>query len=89
MVRPTEDGPMLVSYPNRVVTYVTDEQLAALRACVARESYRYPSISRLLCHLVAVGLAARRGGGTAEAAAFSLTYLPPSASAKHSRKRHR
>jgi hypothetical protein len=27
---------MLASYPNRVVTFVSDEQLAAIRACVVR-----------------------------------------------------
>jgi hypothetical protein len=41
MVRPTEGRPMLVPYPHRIVTYVNDDQLAAIRACRAREPYRY------------------------------------------------
>jgi hypothetical protein len=53
---------MLVSYPHRVVTYVSAEQLAAIRACIAREPYRYPSISRLICQFVGEGLAARGTG---------------------------
>jgi hypothetical protein len=32
MVRPTEGRPMLVPYPHRIVTYVNDDQLAAIRA---------------------------------------------------------
>jgi hypothetical protein len=65
MVRHTEGRPMLVSYPHRVVTYVSDEQLAAIRACIAREPYRYPSISRLICQFVGEALAARDGGDRA------------------------
>jgi hypothetical protein len=47
-----------VSYPNRLVTYVSDDQLAAIRACLAREPY-YGSISRMVCRLIGDALAAR------------------------------
>ena len=49
---------MASSWPHRVVTYLSDEQVAAVRASLAREPH-YGSISRMVCKIVSDGLAAR------------------------------
>jgi hypothetical protein len=61
---------MLVTYPHRVVTYVSDEQLAAIRACLARQPYfgsvhAAGAISPMVRYLLAEGLAARDVGDRA------------------------
>ena len=58
---------MLVNYPHRVLTYVDDEQLAAIRACIAREPYfdsifLSGAISPMVRSLLAEALAARDVG---------------------------
>jgi hypothetical protein len=58
---------MLTSFPHRLVVYVDDDQLAALRACIAREPYvdsifLSGSISPTVRLLLAEALAARDVG---------------------------
>jgi len=63
---------MLLSYSHRVVTYVDDEQLAAIRACIAREPYfdsifLSGAISPMVRSLLAEALAARDVGASRRA----------------------